>query len=895
MSGSATIGGLTLGGRTGHAELDFDSGTFAIGGSSTIADTGLMTSHGWGVMIVQTGTLTNHGVLEPGGAGIQFVGNLVNAPDGLILGVGSNLFFDGPGTFTNDGEFSLTAGFTFASPHGSGTGVTFVNAGTVQNDTSSGDGAFTVGPGGTFKETTGTVTGAALDINGAALDLAGPGTSRFLLLGAVSISGTVAAGQTLLLDSHAVTTAASLTNKGTITGVGFGGEITVPTGHALINDGSIMGWPGSNFVMTGNLDNAPSGRIDLTRNSGGYTSGLQMNGPFTLTNRGTIIVSANSGLTTQGPNSSAGTIYNAGGTIENDGTVSAANGGTFIEGNGTTTGHPISVTSGSLKLQGSGASQFVVSQQFTSGTTTGNIAPGQVLHVLGMNATGSFTNNGTMIAGHVFLPAGDTLTNNGMISVDQGQLLLRGNLDNSASGVIGEQGNVTLSAANTKFTNEGVLYLLFGGGSSSIALGVCNCGPDHNQFINAGKIYFGVEPNSSQWGGVTLAANINEGDSETVDLGGVFVPVPLGEPPVPPASPATMGYDITAKSTGNPPQWTLTCPGGAADGWSLSCNGIGELIDPSNRSLIPTEIAVTGSGASVGSGWAATYGQQVKLKATVSAQSGPAPTGMVTFFAYTQPAGNPVLVRRDILGTAPLSTSGGVTTATLKLKNMRPGEYQLAVFYSGSTTDLPASSSYNPYINQTVNQSATTTTLTARPSSSAFGSPVTLTAHVKPAFSGARLKGSVFFEAGNLPIGSAPVKTAKGKTTARITTSALLIGRTSITASYGGVYNYANSDSLPKTVTVTAPQVPTSVKVKGPNYVAAGSTYKATSITNATGAVSFSLAANATTPKKLTINSATGKVTFKTPAKGLTLFSYSVVASNAAGRAKSTPVTVRVS
>ena len=891
VDGSAAIGGLTLGGRSGHAELDFHSGTFTIGGNSTIADTGLMTSHYWGVKIIQTGTLTNYGVLEPGGSEFEFAGNLVNAADGLILGVNSNLVFDGPGTFTNDGEFSLAPGSTFSTPRSGVTGASFVNAGTVQNDTSPGNGAFTVGAGATFKETTGTVTGAALDINGAALDLAGPGASRFLLLGAVPISGTVAAGQTLLLNSHSVTTTGSLTNKGTITEVGFGGEITVPTGDTLTNDGSIVVPPGLGFAMTGNLLNAPAGRIDLPRGTG-YNGVFQMNGPYTLTNKGTIIVSFYSSLTTQGPNSSVGTIYNAGGTIENDGTVTVANGGTFIEGNGTTTGHPVQISSGSLKLQGSGASQFVVSQQFTSGTTTGNIAPRQVVHVLGMNAAGSFTNNGTMIAGHVFLPAGDTLTNNGMISVDQGQLLLRGSLDNTASGVIGEQGNVSLSAANTKFTNEGTVYMLFSGGS--IGLGACACGLDHNQFINTGKIYFGVGPNPTEWGGVTLAANINEGNSETVDLGGVFVPVPLGEPPAPPASPATLGYDITGP-TGNPAQWTLTCPGRAADGWSLSCNGIGKLIDPSNTSLIPTEITVTGSGAKVGGGWAVTYGQPVKLTATISPQSGPAPTGRVTFFAYTQPGGNPVLVARDILGTAPLSTSGGVTTATLKLKNMQPGEYQLAAFYSGSTRDLPASSSYNPYINQTVNQSATTTTLTAAPASSVFGTPVTLTAQVKPAVSGAPLSGSVFFAAGNLPIGNAPVRTAKGKTTARITTSALLIGGTSIVASYGGDYNYTNSDSLPQTVTVTAAKAPTSVNVKGPGRVAPGSTYKATSSTNATGAVSFSLAANPPAPKKMSINSTTGKVTFKVPAKGLTRFSYSVVASNTAGRAQSNPVTVRVS
>ena len=153
----------------------------------------------------------------------------------------------------------------------------------------------------------------------------------------------------------------------------------------------------------------------------------------------------------------------------------------------------------------------------------------------------------------------------------------------------------------------------------------------------------------------------------------------------------------------------------------------------------------------------------------------------------------------------------------------------------------------------------------------------------------------MYFAAGNVPLGNAPVTTANGKTTARITTSGLLIGGPSIVASYGGDYNYTNSDSLPQTVTMTAAKAPALLKVTGPTRVTAGSTYKATSSTNATGAVSFSLAVSPTAPKKMTISSTTGKVRFKVPAKGLKKFSYAVVASNAAGRAESTMVKVRVS
>ena len=72
-----------------------------------------------------------------------------------------------------------------------------------------------------------------------------------------------------------------------------------------------------------------------------------------------------------------------------------ANNGTFVEKSGAETGRPVQVFSGSLRLRGKGPSQFILAQENSSGTTSGNIAPDQVVRVLGMNGTGSFT--GTII------------------------------------------------------------------------------------------------------------------------------------------------------------------------------------------------------------------------------------------------------------------------------------------------------------------------------------------------------------------------------------------------------------------------------------------------------------------------------------------------------------------
>jgi hypothetical protein len=196
-----------------------------------------------------------------------------------------------------------------------------------------------------------------------------------------------------------------------------------------------------------------------------------------------------------------------------------------------------------------------------------------------------------------------------------------------------------------------------------------------------------------------------------------------------------------------------------------------------------------------------------------------------------------------------------------------------------------------------VNQSSTTTTLITSPASVASGKPVTLTAAVAAKVQGADVTGTVIFtlgNPGNLTLGAAPVKVSKGKATAGITVSSLPVGTNSITASYGGDYNYPFSDSTAKTVTVMAAASPSEVKVNGPRQVKAGGVYSAKIKSNGTGAMFFAIAGQPAAPKKLAADSETGLVRFKIPAKGMKRFSYIAVASNAAGRAESSLVTVKV-
>ena len=340
-----------------------------------------------------------------------------------------------------------------------------------------------------------------------------------------------------------------------------------------------------------------------------------------------------------------------------------------------------------------------------------------------------------------------------------------------------------------------------------------------------------------------------------------------------------------------------------ADGWSVACPN-GATLSENDTTLVPTQVSLTGSGTQGGGGWTSAYGQPVTLTATVTAQDGSAPTGSVAFYAAEQNGGSSSssedATAADLVGIASVSTAGGVTTATLTY-DPPPGSYALLAVYSGDSSHLPASAGAGGdsgyFETQVVNQQTTGVTVKSSASTSVFGSPVTFTATVTPGSTGpAKPTGVVTFYDAGVPFGTAPAGTKSGVTTARLTATGLPAGSDSATATYSGDYNYAGattSSSLSQSV--TAPSAPAGVTVNGPSTVKAGATYRATSTTDGTGAVLFSLASTPAAPKAMKINPGTGAVSYQVPAKGTSSFSYAVVASNTAGQAESRKVTVRVS
>ncbi len=169
-----------------------------------------------------------------------------------------------------------------------------------------------------------------------------------------------------------------------------------------------------------------------------------------------------------------------------------------------------------------------------------------------------------------------------------------------------------------------------------------------------------------------------------------------------------------------------------------------------------------------------TYGQAVTFTATVTSTGPNTPTGMVKFGS---------------LGSAKLIA--GVATLTKTWLNA--GTYAITAQYMGDSISAPSAS---PVLTQIVNPASTTTTIASSANPSSSGQSVTFTATVTSS-TGAHPTGTVTFAAGATTLGTV----ALTGITASVSTAALPLGPTTITATYNGATDFIGSSaSLTQTV-----------------------------------------------------------------------------------------------
>jgi autotransporter-associated beta strand protein len=188
---------------------------------------------------------------------------------------------------------------------------------------------------------------------------------------------------------------------------------------------------------------------------------------------------------------------------------------------------------------------------------------------------------------------------------------------------------------------------------------------------------------------------------------------------------------------------------------------------------------------------ASVYGQPLNLTATINVTppGGGIPGGTVTF--YDGPVFNNVVLGG---GAATVSTSNGITTASISTNALSVNTHTINVVYSGDSNFSNSSTAFT----QTVSITPTSTTLSASasPTPPVAGQTITLVATVTPTYVGPNApSGSVTFVNGNATLATINVSTSNGVTTATLMTTALGAGTYTITASYSGDSNYKSSQT----------------------------------------------------------------------------------------------------
>ena len=255
-------------------------------------------------------------------------------------------------------------------------------------------------------------------------------------------------------------------------------------------------------------------------------------------------------------------------------------------------------------------------------------------------------------------------------------------------------------------------------------------------------------------------------------------------------------------------------------------------------------------------------GQSVIFTATVTQGSGSTiPTGTV---AFSVNGGAPTAVTVSSTGTATYSTSfntGGAQT--------------VSAVYSGDKTYYGSTGTANVAVT-IVGGAATTTILSANPTSVALSSSLTLTATVSSTISGT-LAGTVTYYAGSTSLGTAALTAAaagnSGTTTLTLTVAAatLPVGSDSLTAVFGGggtaagSTSYMGSTSAPISITVTNPSLSVSA---GNISIADGATGTTTVTLTSGGGYSGNVTLSATATSTALLNNAS--VTFNPATIALT-------------------------
>jgi len=191
--------------------------------------------------------------------------------------------------------------------------------------------------------------------------------------------------------------------------------------------------------------------------------------------------------------------------------------------------------------------------------------------------------------------------------------------------------------------------------------------------------------------------------------------------------------------------------------------GVRQVVNPTEKSATATTL-VSSLNPSL-------YGEDITLTATVTTFGSVTPTGKVNFtWGYN-------------LGTATLNKDG---QASLTISKLDADSFPLMAVYAGDSMNIGSTSSI---LNQVVTETTSAATLRSSPNPSAKGQAVTFKVTVSSPT--VTPTGPVTFTAGKTILGTAQLKGGA----ASFTTAALAVGATSVTVTYYGDSNIAESSA----------------------------------------------------------------------------------------------------
>jgi hypothetical protein len=431
-----------------------------------------------------SGTLTNTGTLASNfgsaGGSRALNGSLTNSG---AVNIDSDTSLEGSGAvFTNknavtvadEALFFTTGGQTFTEATGGS--VTTASGGSLGFD----DTTFNVGPGSPGSAPVLLENSSKLNLTGATA------AGTFVFRGSDTMTGSVAAGQSVVLQSVGcvsgayVTASAGFTNAGSIELTNVKGTCAdsqpaqLEWSGTLTNTGTLtsaFGSAGGSRTLNGNLTNKGTVNIKSATAFDGSGALFDNKGAVALTNGATL--STDGGQTFD--NDTGGSISTASGSLSFQNTI-------FDVGAGSPGSAPVLLANSStLNLNGSAAGTFAFRGDGTLNVPTGTVAAGQsvVLQSVGcltgtfVSAPAGFTNAGLIELTNVKGTCADsqpaqlewsgTVTNTGTITSAVGSAggtrTLSGNLINSHAVNIDAS---TSLGSGAQLTNSGTLTLAAG-------------------------------------------------------------------------------------------------------------------------------------------------------------------------------------------------------------------------------------------------------------------------------------------------------------------------------------------------------------------------------------------------------------------------------------------------